>query len=220
MTNLAHYRKDPLKGKKEFSTKGFTIIETLIAVAVLAIILSLALPSYQSIIEKRQVTSAAEQLTAFLSSMKGEAVKLNEDLALSYDIDDQCLGFQQTLDTCDCSAASNSCKVNYDYDRDGTIDATIDRAIRYSDFSYPDVVTGITFTNQRGADAGNGDLMVYDSVRGMLDHGYTEKLSISLVSATGLYALNVEVDPLGRVSVCNATTGGDFQVPGYGQCSV
>lgn len=217
MTNLAHNRMDPLKGRKEFSNKGFTIIEMLIAVAVLAIIVSLALPSYQSIIEKRQVTSAAEQLTAFLSSMKGEAVKLNEDLALSY-TEDVCLGFQQSLSPCDCS--TNSCKVNYDYDRDGTIDATIDRAIRYSDFSYPDVVTGITFTNQRGADAGNGDLMVYDSVRGMLDHGYTEKLSISLVSATGLYALNVEVDPLGRVSICNATTGGDFQVPGYGQCSV
>jgi len=219
MTNLAHYRKDPLKGKKEFSTKGFTIIELLVAIAVLAIIMSLALPSYRSIIEKRQVTSAAEQLTAFISSMKGEAVKLNEDLALSYSIDNQCLGFQQALSACDCSADSNSCKVNYDYDRDGTADATVDRAIRYSDFSYPDVVTGIAFTNERGADAGGGDLMVYDSVRGMLDSGYTEKLSISLVSASGLYALNVEVDQLGRISICNPAVGGEYKVPGFGVCS-
>jgi prepilin-type N-terminal cleavage/methylation domain-containing protein len=219
MTNLAQNRRDPQKGKKGFSNKGFTVIEMLITVAVLAIIASLALPSYRSIVEKRQVTSAAEQLTAFLSSMKGEAVKLNEDLALSYSTADQCLGFQQALSACDCSADSNSCKVSYDYDRDGTADATVDRAIRYSDFSYPGVVSSIALTNESGADASSGTLMVWDSVRGMLDDGYTEKLSIGLVSASGLYALNVEVDRLGRISICNPATGGEYQVPGYDQCS-
>ncbi|MBT8046834.1 MAG: prepilin-type N-terminal cleavage/methylation domain-containing protein, partial [Gammaproteobacteria bacterium] len=61
MTSSAQHRKDPQKGKKEFSTtKGFTLIELLIVVAVIAIITSLALPSYRTIIEKRQVTSGAE----------------------------------------------------------------------------------------------------------------------------------------------------------------
>ena len=73
MPSQAQTRRDPQKGKKGFSTnKGFTVIELMIGIAVVAIIASLALPSYRAIIEKRQVTSAAEQLTAFLGSMKGE----------------------------------------------------------------------------------------------------------------------------------------------------
>ena len=72
MTNRALVRRDPQKGKKGFSNqKGFTVIELLIVVAVIAIIASLALPSYRAIIEKRQVTSAAERLTAVLSTVKG-----------------------------------------------------------------------------------------------------------------------------------------------------
>ena len=42
--------------------QGFTVIELLIAITVVGIILALAMPSYQDIINKRAVTNAAEQV--------------------------------------------------------------------------------------------------------------------------------------------------------------
>ena len=112
MPRKTHTRKDPRKGKKEFSTnKGFTVIELLIAVAVLAIITSLALPSYRAILEKRQVTSGAEQIMAFLSSAQMEAVKRNQFVAVNYQPNggDWCFGMTAGDDedvTCDCSDGS------------------------------------------------------------------------------------------------------------------
>ena len=96
MPSRAHSRKDPLKGKKEFSTnKGFTLIEVMIVIGVVAILASLALPSYRTILEKRQVTSGAEQISAFISAVQFEAVKRGEPLAVNYlrtDTDTWCLG--------------------------------------------------------------------------------------------------------------------------------
>ncbi len=94
MPSSALTGRDPQKGKNGFSThKGFTVIELMITVAVIAIITSLALPSTMRIIEKRQVTSGAQQLTAFMSSAQMEAVKRNEMIAIWRDEANQCMGY-------------------------------------------------------------------------------------------------------------------------------
>lgn len=212
MPTRAHTRRDPRKGKKEFSTNnGFTLIETMIVLAVAAIIMSLALPSYRSIVEKRQVTSAAEQLTAFLGTMKGEAVKLNQNLAFSYSSSDQCMGFQQTMATCDCSADSTTCQVGYDDDLDGDYERMTDRTFQFSQFKYPGVVSAVNFS-------GGGSVLVYDSVRGVLAPAFSSGLAVSLVSSGGQYALNVEIDRLGRVTICSPQSDDHSPVPGYDQC--
>ena len=106
MPNRAHSRKDPLKGKKEFSkNKGFTLIELFIVLGVVAILTSLALPSYRTILEKRQVTSGAEQLSAFISAVQFEAVKRGEPLAVYYHartLADWCIGVTPADTPCDC----------------------------------------------------------------------------------------------------------------------
>ena len=86
MPNSAQTRRDPQKGKNGFSNnKGFTLIELMIAIAVLAIVTSLALPSYRTIIEKRQVTSGAEQFRAFMSSAQFESVRRNQPVAVNFE---------------------------------------------------------------------------------------------------------------------------------------
>ena len=57
---------------------GFTILELLIAVTIASIIMALALPSYTDVINKRAVTSAAEQIQSFVSVARTQSVRMNE----------------------------------------------------------------------------------------------------------------------------------------------
>ncbi len=55
--------------------EGFTIIEVMVTVVVLAILLSMAIPGFQSMIEKRRLISAAEAAYSDLQFAKSEALK-------------------------------------------------------------------------------------------------------------------------------------------------
>lgn len=201
-------RRDPQKGKNGFSAnKGFTVIELLIAVAVLAIVMSLALPSYRAILEKRQVTSGAEQVMAFLSSAQMEAVKRNQFVAVNYQPNggDWCFGMTAGDDedvTCDCR--DGSCLL------DGA-----ERTIFSSVLTKPEVL------DLNGIDFGNADsdkqTILFDPVRGMTV--LAESASVQLISPDQeSWALNVEMVPTGRVKICADTTRSTKSVPGYKEC--
>ena len=200
MPNRAHSRRDPQKGKNGFSTsKGFTLIEVMIVIGVVAIISSLALPSYRTIIEKRQVTSGAQQIGAFISAAQLEAVKRNENITVSYvytDETDWCIGMVIGDANCTCSADtdSNTCK----------IDET-DRVLIPDNLNYSDALQGVD---------GN-DGFVIDPVRGMLVN-FTDVTSFQFVSQPEeTYALNTRIGPTGRVSICSIA---DHEVPGFESC--
>ena len=200
MPNRAQSRKDPQNGQNGFATsKGFTLIELLIAVAVLAIITSMALPSYRTIIEKRQVTSGSQQVGAFISAAKLEAVKRNENVTVSYvytDETDWCIGMVIGDANCTCSADTdaNTCKI------DGT-----DRVLIPDNLNYSDALQGVD---------GN-DGFVIDPVRGMLVN-FTDVTSFQFVSQPEeTYALNTRIGPTGRVSICSVS---DHEVTGFELC--
>lgn len=216
MTNRALVRRDPQKGKKGFSNqKGFTVIELLIAVAVIAIIASLALPSYRAIIEKRQVTSAAERLTAVLSAVKSESVKWNKPMAFSASESDECVGIHQVLESLpSCSftadAENGTCSISCAHPAGHSDYSAVDRAHFFTEFSEKDVVQSISFD-------GSNDMLVFDPVRGMLDTSGDEGLTVELVSTGDMYAMEVGIDRLGRIFIC--TKGGQYTpVPGYDTC--
>jgi prepilin-type N-terminal cleavage/methylation domain-containing protein len=228
MPNRAHSRRDPQKGKNGFSTsKGFTLIEMMITLGVIAIIASLALPSYRSIIEKRQVTSGAEQFAAFFGVVKSHAVKRNHDIAMYplADGDGWCMGFKEFnknlsagANNCSCIETevsnANACRV--DLNNDGNWQANELTVLRSTDLRKPEVITGISFM-QGGLPTSN-KFFVFDSVRGFLsvpDDTYADSMSLSF--ANGQYGLNIWIDRLGRTFICSdpsATT----PVPGYDPC--
>lgn len=66
-----------------FRSRGFSLVELMMSVVLIAIGATLALPSYRDMVEKRQVTSRAEQLAAVVSSAQGRAMKVGSPTAVS-----------------------------------------------------------------------------------------------------------------------------------------
>ena len=230
MPNRAQSRKDPQNGQNGFATsKGFTLIELMITVGVIAIIASLALPSYRAIIEKRQVTSGAEQFAAFFGVVKSHAVKRNHDIAMYplVDGDGWCMGFKEfnknlSAGVNDCSCVltdvsnSNACRV--DLNNDGSWQANELTVLRSTDLRKPEVLTGISF--MQGGSTAADKFFVFDSVRGFLsvpDDTYADSMSLSFEN--GQYALNIWIDRLGRTFICSATSA-TTPVPGYDSCPI
>jgi len=207
MPNRAHSRRDPQKGKNGFSKlKGFTLIELLVAIGVLAIITSLALPSYRTIIEKRQVTSGAEQLAAFMSAAQMDAVKHSQNLTVTYDRTDSdtwCIGTTLGTTACDCGVTDPA-----------TADCVIDDQVRIisgSNLNYPGIM----------ADMDGDGSFVFDPARGLIHDDSSlsdyDEAELVLLSDDNNYSLKVQITATGRVKICS--DGGDKKVPGYQTCA-
>ncbi|MBV7599291.1 GspH/FimT family pseudopilin [Aeromonas encheleia] len=63
-------------------TSGFTLIELLIALTLVAILVAVALPSYQSLRQEQMVRAATQALYTDVMLLKSEAVKRNQTLNL------------------------------------------------------------------------------------------------------------------------------------------
>jgi type IV fimbrial biogenesis protein FimT len=64
------------------ANRGFTIIEVMIVVAIMAILLALAGPSFTTLIERWRVRDSAESLTSSLYHARSEAIKRGGNIIL------------------------------------------------------------------------------------------------------------------------------------------
>lgn len=62
--------------------KGFTLYELLISIALTALILTLAAPSFQSLIERNSISVEATKILSLLSYVRTEAIKRNSSVSL------------------------------------------------------------------------------------------------------------------------------------------
>lgn len=62
---------------------GFTIVEMMVTVAILAILVSIALPSFRNFIEDQRVKSVASELHASIILARSEALKRNVSITLA-----------------------------------------------------------------------------------------------------------------------------------------
>ena len=100
--------------------RGFTLIELMITLVIVAIGLALAIPSWSVLVEKREVTATAEEIVSFLGYARSEAVKRNENINVSWyakgHSENWCIGLSAGDTICDCTvtntAAANFCDID------------------------------------------------------------------------------------------------------------
>lgn len=184
-------------------TSGFTLIELVIVMVIVVIGVTLAVPSFRSVIEKRQLTSSAETISAFLSSAQSIAVKQNQDVIVNLrrtDHDTWCIGATLGTTACNCSeddvTAVDFCDIN-------DVPSRIEQAdvISKPDYElmHSMIINGTATSNSNFS---------YDPVRGTLLN--LETINIQMHTNTGSgtsreYGLEVHVLPTGRVSICTST---------------
>ena len=207
-----------LSGIKVRVNRGFTLVEVMITVVIVAIGVALAMPTWENAVQKRNVTSASEELAAFIAHAQTEAVRLNDVVSIvskrSADGSDWCLGAidGQTMadngvSACNCDFGSGSplhCEVRGQR-----------QVLRDESFEYHSMESAMV-----GATNNNSFSFRFDPIRGIktnpsgsvvnVDH------SFAVISENGKHKLQVEVSVTGRVRICSPLAA--KAVPGYKSC--
>lgn len=79
-------------------TRGFTIIELLITVAVLGVLVSLALPSFVTFINNGRISGASNEMLGDISYARSEAATRQADVAMCVSVDQATCAPGQTWD--------------------------------------------------------------------------------------------------------------------------
>ncbi len=181
---------------------GFTIIELMISLLLLAIAAALSLPSYRDMIEKRQLTHGAEQIMAFVNSAQLEATRQNDFVTISWSRtadNNWCFGTTLGETACDCTETvpteSDYCAIN----------------------AVPSVISNLNVGSLDMLKSISGDdEYTFDPIRGIFV-GFVTDLTIELSSDSEAYALNLVMNQAGNAVICS--TDEDHKVPGYGICA-
>lgn len=181
--------------------RGFSLIEVMMSVVLLAIGTAIAVPSFRDQVEKRQITSGAEQLASFVNTAQGAAMRSNNVVTISWsftDSNDWCIGAVEGDTACNCTVRSRL--------SDGYCEIDDDRYI-LDEYLAKD--RGLVHQI-----SGDGSY-AFDPVRGLfvdLDDAFT----MTLRSRSGEFRLNLNINNTGRVTLCSADE--IHAIPGYDVC--
>ncbi len=197
---------------------GLTLIEIMVALAVLAIVLAVAAPSMADLLEKRRVNAAAEEVLSLLNYAKAETNATDSLLFVRFDPDTSnppgskvscaMVATSTGLNKCRCYLpAANVCA------------GTTQRSLRL--FQLPKThVKFDAFSTNWGGSANNFRFMrEQNSIA-------PENLAVDVVGLNRGFTLRVEVNSIGRVRICAPTAPqpANAALPfnkmnGYGACS-
>lgn len=165
---------------------GFTIIELMITLAVLAVLVAIAAPSFSGLIERRKLHGAGEKLFADLMYAKTEAIKRNDTIRVSFTGNGATWCYGMAIDTaCDCTAA------------DCTIDGVL-KVTNQDDFPGVSVQADSSF---------DGSSTSFTPLRGAANAG-----NLQFTVSTGS-ELGVVVSSFGRVRLCSTPDFGHTACP-------
>ena len=198
--------------------RGFTIIELMIVIVIVAIGVALAVPSFRDLIERKAVGGAAEAAYEQLQLARSQALKRSKPILVDFHVNgtNWAIGFTDRMTGCNAESInppSAACTIEYDNITDfSSADNFLMRIqgvnhknitmTKAADFLSPAALTG-------GCKTATGlsiDRGCFDFVRGLARTG-------AYVFASANYKLQVEVTPLGHVKIC--IPAGEKNVVGY-----
>jgi prepilin-type N-terminal cleavage/methylation domain-containing protein len=171
--------------------KGFTLVEMIVTVAVLAILLTAGIPAFQSTLDKRRLTGAVEQLYSDLQFARSEAIRQNKRVTVYFTSTSAwCYGMDvEPSSDCDCNSAPGNCTVG-----------GVQKVVSGTDFR------NVTLSNNTFA----SNNVTFDPRRGTANQG-----RVSLQSSA-IGTVEVIVSNPGRVRICS-TNVPDYK-PSSGSC--
>jgi type IV fimbrial biogenesis protein FimT len=102
---------DTLKARRgrPADIRGLTLIELMVTVGILAILVALAVPSFNAFLAKGRLSGAAEALAQDLQLARSEALRRNDDVRVSFSSSAAwCYGAVAGATACDCTQGSCS----------------------------------------------------------------------------------------------------------------
>ena len=201
---MDHTNRGPVRWVRHSTpshSRGFTLTELMVALTLIATSLAFAMPSYQDMVEKRQLSQSVERVNSFINSAQGLSSKTNEVVTVSYSrasASSWCIGMVVGTTACNCTQtsaeASDYCAVDAERSVLGSAD--------------------LGDLGQLHSVSGDG-AFAYDPIRGLFVD-LDDSMELKLRSNSGAFRVNVQVNNTGRVTMCSDSS--DHDVPGYSLC--
>jgi type IV fimbrial biogenesis protein FimT len=188
------------------TTAGFTMIELMIGIAMLAVLAAVAAPAFTDFIERARLRASVDQIVSFLALARQESVKRDRDVTVAVGGSSTawCLGAVSAADpanegdpvpaspdACDCSGTPGACAVGGEQ-----------RVVSAAPGS------GVTLT-------ADNTITFSSKFGGLADLSAVGDPMVA-TSKSGKYELTVEVSPLGHARSCIAS--GKTAIPGVPSC--
>ena len=202
-------------------SRGFTLVELMITVTIVAIGVALALPSWKFFVEKRQLTAAAEEVASFVSFARGAAVKRNQIVTVSWMPGaDFCMGISAPPQTapCNCSLDIDNTVVPEKICSVGSVPYIISND-DFGDISQEFMVMQPT-TGSFGFDPIRGTIVNETPSAEIYNGDYLFKVQSKEIPDTSdrLFALKFRLNPTGHLTICAETDQVLSRIGAYPTC--
>lgn len=166
---------------------GFTLLELMVTVAVAAIIVTIAVPSFSAMLDRHRLEAAAGELKLNLQLARSQAIKHNGKIQVTFHVASGGSNWRYGLSDLSDPNACNPAAASMD-----SSGCTIDGAVK--------VYSSEAWRNVKLSLAGN-DTLSFEPRRGMADRAH----EFDLQSPVG--TLRVGVSRIGRVYICDPDDG-------------
>lgn len=144
--------------------KGFTLVELMVTVVVIAILALVAVPQFQGMRDRARVRAAAEGVYGHLQFARSESIKQGRNLtARIVTGTNWCLGLANTnTTTCDCNT-SNACQ----FGPAGNLASHDLRSSEFVDITLTTTRSNLEFESRRGTITGIGNTITVSGNNGV-----------------------------------------------------